>query len=128
MPRRYRVRRAERTVGWIVTTCSRLVDDHRFGDLQVGCLVDYLAEPDDAPYVLSAGFRALRTEGADVVFANQSDRRWLHAFRSAGFLLLEGKRLFCAAPALKELIEPVSELERGGLFLTNMDGHGPQGL
>jgi len=128
MPRRYRVRRAERTVGWVVTTCSRLVDDHRFGDLQVGCLVDYLAEPDDAPYVISAGFRALRNEGADVVFANQSDRRWLHAFRSAGFLVLEGKRLFCAAPALKELLEPVAELERGGLFLTNMDGHGPQGL
>jgi hypothetical protein len=128
-PRRFRVRRAERTVGWVVTTCSKQTDDHRFGDLTVGCLVDYFADPEDAPHVIAAGFRALRNEGADVVFANQSDRRWLSAFRATGFVLLEGRRLFCAAPALKELLEPVSELEReGGLFLTNMDGHGPQGL
>lgn len=127
--RRYRVRRAERTVGWVVTTCSKQHDDHRFGDLTVGCLVDYLADPEDAPYVIAAGFRALRNEGADVVFANQSDRRWLGALRNNGFVLLEGRRLFCAAPALTSLLEPVSELEReGGLFLTNMDGHGPQGL
>ncbi len=128
-PRRYRVRRAERTVGWVVTTCRRLEDDHRFGDLTVGCLVDYLADPEDAPYVIAAGFRALRNEGADVVFANQTDRRWISAFRANGFVLLPGRRLFCAAPALKEAMEPVSELEReGGFFLTNMDGHGPQGL
>ncbi|GAB4197802.1 MAG: hypothetical protein OHK0013_06280 [Sandaracinaceae bacterium] len=127
-PRRYHVRRAERTVGWVVTTCRKLVDDHRFGDLQVGCLVDYFAHPDDAPFVVAAGFRALRREGADVVFANQSDRRWHNAFRRNGFLLLEGKRLFAASPALKERLEPTEELQRGGLFLTNMDGHGPQGL
>ena len=128
-PRRYRVRRAERTVGWIITTCRRLEDDHRFGDLTVGCLVDYFAEPEEAPYVIHAGFRALRNQGADVVLANQSDRRWVAALRATGFVILAGRRLFCAAPALKEAMEPVSELEReGGLFLTNMDGHGPQGL
>jgi hypothetical protein len=128
-PRRYRVRRAERTVGWVVTTCRRLEDDHRFGDLTVGCLVDYFADPEDAPYVIHAGFRALRNQGADVVLANQSDRRWVAALRATGFVLLAGRRLFCTAPALKEAMEPVSELEReGGLFLTNMDGHGPQGL
>jgi hypothetical protein len=128
MPRRYRVRRAERTLGWVITTCSRLEDDHRFGDLQVGCLVDYFAHPDDAAYVVAAGFRALRREGADVVFANQTDRRWHTAFRANGFLTLEGRRLFAAAPALREALEPLAELERGGLFLTNLDGHGPQGL
>ena len=134
---RLMVKRAERTIGWVTVTCAALEDDARFGDLTVGCLVDYFAHPDDARYVIAAGFRALRKRGADVVFANQSDPRWLRAFRENGFLLIENKRLFAASPQLATAIGPADESvtgfprgksDRGGLFLTNMDGHGPQGL
>lgn len=125
---RLRVLRDGRVIGWAVTTCARLEDDHRFGDLVVGCLVDYFGLPEDAPYIVCGAFRWLRRAGAEVVFANQSDPRWYRAFRAAGFALFEGKRLFCAAPPLAQKLPPRDELERGGLFLTNMDGHGPQGL
>lgn len=124
--RRLRVTRGERDVGWMVVTCTKLSNDHRFGDLVVGTLVDYFAHPDDAAYVVAAGVRCLRKLGADVLLANQTDPRWHDAMRKNGFILAPNRRLFAMAPKLAEKMAP--GLEPARFFVTNLDGHGPQGL
>ena len=80
----------------------------------------------------SSGFgraiaRRVAEEGAHVVIANQSDPRWIRAFRENAFWRVDGRRAFCASPALIQALAPWEETKRT-LFLTNMDGHGPMGL
>ena len=127
IPTRLRVTLGGRTLGWIVVGHRHMKDDSRFGDLHVGTLYDYFAHPDDAAEVIGAGFRYLRRQNVDLVMANQSDPRWVHALETNGFAIVKNRRLFCAAPALAEKLAPF-ERTKEGLFLTNMDGHGPNGL
>ena len=70
---------------------------------------------------------AERFGGVDIVIANQSDPRWIRAFQDNAFARVENRRAFCAAPMMMMALEPWEET-RERLFLTNMDGHGPQGL
>lgn len=127
VPHRLHVRRGQETLGWIVVSHRQMRGDARFGELNVGTLVDYLAHPKDAADVIREGFRFLREQGVDIVIANQSHPAWLRGFEDNGFVLVPGRRLFCGSPALREALSPFDEI-RSGLFLTNMDGHGPMGL
>ncbi len=124
---RLRVRRADETIGFVVVMDTPMTDDRRFGSLRVGSIVDCFGAPEDADEVIAAGFRFLRERGVDLIVSNQSHPAWVRAFERSGFLALADRRVFAAAPALKEALEP---LERGaaGLHLTNMDGHGPMAL
>jgi hypothetical protein len=124
---RLRVTRDGSTLGWAVVLDTQMSGDRRFGDLRVGSLIDGLALPDDAPAVVGAAYRFLRKRGVDLVFANQSHPRWIEALVGQGFLILEGRRHFAASPELRKALEPFEET-RVGLYLTNMDGHGPIGL
>jgi hypothetical protein len=124
---RLRVTDRGRDVGWAIVCHRELEGHHRFGDLHVGTLVDYFGAPADAAEIVHAAFDFLRARKVDVVIANQSDPRWVRAFEDAGFLRVEDRRLFCAAPPLAELLEPWEETMQR-LFLTNLDGHGPMGL
>ena len=102
-------------------------DDARFGDLRVGSVVDALASPRDARHVIGAAFRFLRERNVDLVVANQSHPKWIDAFRETGFWTVPNKRVFAVSPELQKTLEPW-DLTRQGLFLTNMDGHGPHAL
>lgn len=126
-PTRLRISRGDRTIGWIAVGQAQMRGDARFGELNVGTLVDYLAAPDDAGEVIGAGFTFLRERGVDLVIANQSHPAWLRALEDNGFALVPNRRLFAGSPALREALAPFDETRRG-LFLTNMDGHGPMGL
>lgn len=126
-PTRLRIERAGRTIGWIALCAKQMRGDARFGELHVGSLVDYLAHPDDAGDVIAAGLAHLRGRGVDIVVANQSHPGWLRALEDQGFVLVPGRRLFAGSPALRDALAPFEETKRG-LFLTNMDGHGPMGL
>ncbi|AKF07174.1 hypothetical protein [Sandaracinus amylolyticus] len=124
---RLRVDRGGRTIGWIAVSARQMRDDPRFGELHVGTLVDYFAHPDDAADVVSAGLDHLKARGVDIVIANQSHPAWLRALEEQGFVLVPHRRLFAGSPPLREALAPFEET-RNGLFLTNMDGHGPMGL
>jgi hypothetical protein len=126
-PTRLRVAHQGRNLGWIVVSAARMRGDARFGELHVGTLVDYFAHPDDAGEVIAAGLAHLREVGVDIVIANQSHPVWLRALEASGFLLVPNRRLFAASPPLRDALAPF-ERTREGLFLTNMDGHGPMGL
>jgi len=123
-PTRLRVRRAGRDVGWAIVVERQQEDDPRFGDMRVGVVADYLAAPADAGALVHAAFDYLREIGVDMVMANQAHPAWIRGFEEAGFVVLHGRRVFCASPGLERLLQPW-ERTRRGLFLSNMDGHGP---
>jgi hypothetical protein len=123
-PTRLRVTSGGRTLGWAVTVAKQLEGDARFGDLRVGMIADYFGLPEDAGPIVHAAFDHLRDDGVDLVVANQAHPAWVQGFVDSGFLAVEGRRLFCASPELEKALAPFEQTHRG-LFLSNMDGHGP---
>lgn len=123
-PTRLRVARGGRVIGFAVTVERRTRGDRRFGDLRVGMIADCFGLPEDAGAIVHAAFDHLRDAGADVVVANQAHPGWIAAFADSGFLVLPGRRLFCAAPELERTLAPFEQTRRG-LFVSNLDGHGP---
>jgi hypothetical protein len=123
-PHRLLVRKNGELLGWAAVVDCRLSGDRRFGDLHVGMIADYLALPEDAGEVVHAAYDYLHDLGVDIVIANQAHPGWIDAFRENGFVAIADRRFFCASPALEKALAPVSSTRRG-LFLTNMDGHGP---
>jgi hypothetical protein len=124
---RLKIEKSGEIIGWALVMDSRMESDARFGDLHVGSIVDCLADPADAGEVVSAATRYLRRRGCDVIASNQAHPAWVRGFSENGFLVLRGRRLFAASPALRDLLEPFADTALG-LHLTNMDGHGPHGF
>jgi hypothetical protein len=114
----------DRILGWAVVLDRQLSGDALFGDLRVGMIADAFGAPEDAAHIVHAAFDHLRRARVDLVFANQAHPAWIAGFVDAGFLAVRDRRMFCAAPALERLLSPFEEIKRG-LFLTNLDGHGP---
>lgn len=126
-PTRLRIRRGGEDVGFAVVLEKQLIDDSRFGDMRVGMIADTFGLPEDSGAIVFAAFEHLRASGVDMVMANNSHPGWVAGYEDAGFFKVEDRRVFCAAPALQEALEPFEQTRRG-LLLTNMDGHGPMGL
>lgn len=124
---RLKVTRGGELLGWIAVMDRQLSADPRFGELRIGLLVDYFAAPAHALAVIRAGAELLAERGVDLIFANQSHPAWLRALQSNGFAVLPRRRLFAASKPLAIALEPFGDVQRG-LFLTNLDGHGPMGL
>lgn len=123
-PTRLRVERRGELLGWATVVDRSLEGDARFGDLRVGMIADYLGVPEDAGEIVHAAFAFLRDAGVDLVIANQAHPAWIAGFIESGFVALEGRRIFCASPGLEAALAPFEQVRRG-LFLSNMDGHGP---
>ncbi|MCB9591979.1 MAG: hypothetical protein H6719_04540 [Sandaracinaceae bacterium] len=126
-PVRLRVRRGGQDVGWAAVIEKQLEHDPRFGDMRVGMVVDAFGLPEDAGAIVWAAFDYLREMGVDMVMANHSHPGWVAGYEDAGFFKVEDRRIFCASPQLQEALEPFEQTRRG-LFLSNLDGHGPMGL
>lgn len=123
-PTRLRVVKDGRVIGFAVTVERRACRDPRFGDLRVGMIADCFGLPEDAGEIVHAAFDHLRDAGVDLVVANQAHPGWIAAFADSGFVPLPGRRLFCAAPELERILAPFEQTRRG-LFVSNLDGHGP---
>ncbi len=126
-PVRLRVWRDGQDLGWAAVIERQLTGDARFGDMRVGMIVDAFGLPEDAGAIVWSAFDYLREVGVDMVMANHSHPGWVAGYEDAGFFEVEDRRIFCAAPALQQALEPFEQTRRG-LFLSNLDGHGPMGL
>ena len=124
---RLRVSRDGADVGWAAVMDTQMKDDARFGSLRVGSIIDCLARPQDATFIVAAATRYLREQGVDMILSNQAHPRWVAGFGANGYAVLAGKRLFAASPALRTALQPWDQVAQG-LHLTNLDGHGPHGL
>jgi hypothetical protein len=123
-PTRLRVRNDGALLGWSAVLEAQLEGDRNFGDMRVGMVADAFGEPEDAAEIVHASYSYLRDRGVDMVLANHSHPAWIAGYEAAGFVRVDGRRLFCASPALQEALEPWDRT-REGLFLSNLDGHGP---
>ena len=126
-PTRLRITRGGADIGFAVVMDKQLAGDARFGDMRIGMIVDTFGLPEDAGAVVHAAFEHLRAKGVDMVMANQAHPGWVQGFEDAGFFKVDDRRIFCAAPALQAALEPFEQTKRG-LFLSNLDGHGPMGF
>lgn len=122
-----RVTRSGRDLGWAAVMDTQMKGDARFGDLRVGSIVDCLADPGEAGEVIHAAHHFLARRGVDIVVSNQAHPAWARGFEQNGYVILPGRRLFAASPALKSVLEPFDDTAQG-LHLTNLDGHGPMSL
>jgi hypothetical protein len=122
-----RVRHGNETIGWAAVMNTRFTDDARFGSLQVGSLIDCLAEPRHSTAVALAAKRFLVSQDVDLIVSNQAHPSWISALARCGFAVMPGRRLFAVSPALQALLQPWTTV-RHGLHLTNLDGHGPHSL
>ena len=70
--------------GWILVANKQMKNNHHFGDLKVGTLVDGLGRAADAPALVTAGINHLVETGADIIVANFSHAAWVEACRRSG--------------------------------------------
>jgi hypothetical protein len=124
---RLKIEREGRAIGWAVVHAKRMLDEPRFGSLYVAQISDCFAAPADAPEVIAATHEHVAALGVDLVCSNQSHSAWVDAFRRAGYVVMQRRRLFAASPQLQARMEPF-DTTAAGLHLTNMDGHGPHGF
>lgn len=75
---------AKHDVGWIVVASKQMIDNHYFGDLKVGTLVDGFGRSEDAPVLVAAGLDHLVGSGVDIIVANFSHAAWVEACRRSG--------------------------------------------
>lgn len=121
---RLEVFRDGKPIGWAVLLATAMSGHKQFGDMKVGTLVDCLAAPADAIFVVAAARRILRARGVDLIVSNQSHAAWCGALRSCGFFEGPSNFLFAASPALAADLQPFDQQRR--LFhLTRGDGDGP---
>jgi hypothetical protein len=73
-----------RDAGWILVASKRMKNNHLFGDLKVGTLVDGFGRAADAPALVAAGIDHLAETGADIIVANFSHAAWVRACRRSG--------------------------------------------
>jgi hypothetical protein len=77
-------KRAKHDVGWIVVASKQMSDNHYFGDLKVGTLVDGFGQLEDVPALVAAGLSHLVGIGVDIIVANFSHEAWGEACRKSG--------------------------------------------
>jgi hypothetical protein len=75
---------AGQDAGWILVASKRMKNNHYFGDLMVGTLVDGFGRAADAPALVAAGIDHLVETGADIIVANFSHEAWVKACRRSG--------------------------------------------
>jgi hypothetical protein len=80
------IERDDKPVGWSVCFNTRLVEHRHFGNLQVGSILDCLADPGAMAVTAVLTDREMASQGADLVLVNHSHAEWVRAFRDAGFL------------------------------------------
>src|SRR5262245_22836873 len=75
---------AKTEVGWMVVASKQMSDNHYFGDLKVGTLVDGFSRLEDVSALVAAGLNHLVSIGVDIIVANFSHTAWVEACRRSG--------------------------------------------
>jgi hypothetical protein len=118
---RLRVRRSQQTIGWVVVGERRT--DAKYGEMQVGSIVDCWALPGDESTVARAAINSLEMEGMDLIVSNQSHQAWGQALTDIGCLKAESNFVFAASKKLAEMLQPF-EHTRLKMHFTRADGDG----
>jgi hypothetical protein len=116
-----------RAVGWVAVLDTPFKDDRRFGNLRVGSVIDALAEPGFETSVIRAATKWLRRQGVDAIATTFTHPTWRSAFRAAGFISSENRRVLLFNPEAADTIGDETVVTNG-LHLAPVDGDGPRGF
>lgn len=108
-------------IGWAVV--GRRRKDAKYGEMQVGSIVDCLASPENALPVVLAASRELERQGMDLVVSNQSHSAWSRAFQQAGFFEGPSNFIFAASKKLSARLHPFEDTKKT-MHFTRADGDG----
>jgi hypothetical protein len=118
---RLRVKRNQQTVGWAIVGKRR--PNPKYGDMQVGSVVDCWALPGNELPVVRAAIEALESQEMDLIVSNQSHQLWGRALLDAGCFTGESNFVFAASNRLAELLQPFAGT-RPRMHFTRADGDG----
>jgi hypothetical protein len=121
---RLRVCRSGQDVGWVVVLLRDLRGKRAtaFGALQVGVVVDGLADPADVPHLVAVATDHLRRAGADLVFSNQASADWQAALRQSAYLEVPSTFAVFASPKLAGVFRDPALRRRVHLNRGDCDG------
>ncbi len=124
---RLRARRkgAKRDAGWILVASKQMKNNHHFGDLKVGTLVDGFGRVADAPALVAAGVDHLVETGVDIIVANFSHAAWVEACRHSGMFAGPDNYYHFVSPGGSPLFEdacPLGEIHMARGHSAGMSG------
>lgn len=119
---RVRKRAANRDAGWIVVAAKQMENNHYFGNLKVGTLVDGFGRAEDVPGLISAGLNHLATLGADIIVANFSHSAWTRACRLTGMFSGPSNFSVFVSPKGSPILEETCPLDRMHMARGHSDG------
>ena len=122
--RRIKVLRRDKVIGWAVVLNTKMENDHYFGSLRVGSVVDCLAEEGEESYVVTMATRFLERLGVDIIVTNQLHRAWCQAFLRHGYLAGPSNYIFAVSPPLAKKLHPF-DIVVSNAHVTRGDGDGP---
>jgi len=121
---RLRVRRkgTKHEVGWIVVASKQMIDNHYFGNLKVGTLVDGFGSSENVPALVAAGIDHLVRIGVDIIVANFSHAAWREACRSFGMFSGPSNFHIFVSPQGGPLLEEFCPLDQLHVARGHSDG------
>jgi hypothetical protein len=121
---RLRVRRkgTKQDAGWIVLASKQMRNNHYFGDLNVGTLVDGFGRSESTPLLVAAGIDHLIGTGVDLIVANYSHGAWIEACRRAGMFSGPSNFQIFVSPKGGPLLNESFPLDRIHLARGHSDG------
>jgi hypothetical protein len=121
---RLRVKRKDTKtdVGWIVVASKQMSNNHYFGDLKVGTLVDGFGRSEDVPGLVAAGLNHLVGIGVDLIVANFSHAAWVEACRRSGMFSGPSNFQIFVSPKGGPLLEEPCPLDQIHVARGHSDG------
>lgn len=121
---RLRVRRrgTRAEVGWIVVASKQMQNNHYFGDLKVGTLVDGFGCSQDVPALIAAGLNHLVAMGVDIIVANFSHAAWANACRRSGMFSGPSNYQIFISPQGPPMLEAAFPLDQIHIARGHSDG------
>jgi hypothetical protein len=121
---RLRVSTDSREIGWAVVLDSQMRGHRQFGNMRVGSIVDCLAAPEDAVYVLNYATEFLQRRGADILLTNQSSSDWCSALAANGYLQGPSNFILAMSPQLAHRLLPL-KYHAAQIHMNRADGGYP---
>ncbi len=112
----------KRDAGWIVVATKQMDNNHYFGNLKVGTLVDGFGLSKDAPALVFAGINYLAGAGVDIIVANFSHEAWVKACRLSGMLTGPSNYQIFVSPKGPPVFEESCPLDKMHLARGHSDG------
>ena len=121
---RLRVSTDTHDIGWAVVLDSQMRGHRYFGNMRVGSIIDSLAAPEDAVYVLNCATEFLQRRGANISITNQSSADWCSALAANGYLKGPSNFILAMSPQLLNRLAPL-ESHAKHIHMNRADGGYP---